>query len=790
MQRFRFAVRAVRILGTVLAVVAGVLFTGQQATGGSLLPSCVLKPQLRDVSVNQGLGSYADAQLIRGKTTLVRLYLEMPACADTASAQPDYIEVTSATLKVTRKAIIPEDLTTVSATPQPVSVYPRIAPHGVAPLNDWSGDPLFAIPGSALAPSSTTTTFTAELTADVAYRAWSGGKSAPIASATFSSANNPRLAAAFAPATNPMRVLVVPMGNLQDGITNEFPTEAVGAVEHGMRALSRMLPVADGVGDLKSAATGGLRYSIDPGMLDLGPGGLNVMTKSSGDYRFCGAQTNFTPIKEKLAAFLQAWNSTNTPADRVVGVVSSTISGGLPDCAEGWASLTSNQAWVRAVPSADGSPSITGATLAMEMGHTFSQVPGDRDDGHFHSPNKEADGSSPNRAYNTTLRAFLADDRSAMAISLPGWNGVNTLFEKTEWTGLACAMTPAWTSGGCTTAGSVGNAGASARFVISGSTNVTATSSPSGDRTEAHSYFASGTASPVDSTSAYTLVQRGSDGSILKSEGVTVRFTESGHAGTNHSHDTASGLFEFTTAVASGAARIELRHTHRSEPLYARDINGVPVIESASLTGGATKNISDPGDGDQPAFTRDGEWIAFRDPATGLRIVRRDGSASVPAFAGQQPAFSQDGKTLAYVLDGSIYIRSFDASAAAVGAARIVYDRSLEQELHDVLGSSAASRPSWDPTGTRIAFHVGDVGRATDIFVMSVSAALRSSIVCRYVSQFGDDCYALTRDQISHSPAWNAKNQIAFVRQEPLSGPSIHVIVPGLATTPAASGIS
>ena len=47
-------------------------------------PPCALVPQLREVTINQGLGSYP--KLVQGKETLVRAYLSLPSCASSTSA--------------------------------------------------------------------------------------------------------------------------------------------------------------------------------------------------------------------------------------------------------------------------------------------------------------------------------------------------------------------------------------------------------------------------------------------------------------------------------------------------------------------------------------------------------------------------------------------------------------------------------------------------------------------------------------------------------------------------------
>ena len=123
------------------------------------------------------------------------------------------------------------------------------------------------------------------------------------------------------------------------------------------------------------------------------------------------------------STFLQSWNTANktnpaATADRVLGVVSENVSlGSANGCAEGYATVDGKQAWVRAIAATATVPSMTGALMAMEIGHTLGAVPENRDDdfNKRHSPNAAAE--TANRAYNVAKRAFVSDDRSAMKLS-------------------------------------------------------------------------------------------------------------------------------------------------------------------------------------------------------------------------------------------------------------------------------------------------------------------------------------------------------------------------------------
>ena len=72
--------RSIRTVIGVLCVITMAVVAS--AIGASMLraapppPTCNLVPQLRDVTVNQGVGAYSP--LVNGKETLVRFYLSMP----------------------------------------------------------------------------------------------------------------------------------------------------------------------------------------------------------------------------------------------------------------------------------------------------------------------------------------------------------------------------------------------------------------------------------------------------------------------------------------------------------------------------------------------------------------------------------------------------------------------------------------------------------------------------------------------------------------------------------------
>jgi hypothetical protein len=92
-----------------------------------------------------------------------------------------------------------------------------------------------------------------------------------------------------------------------------------------------------------------------------------------------------------------------------------------------------------------------------------------------------------------------------------------------------------------------------------------------------------------------------------------------------------SYLFEFSAETPAGAVRVELRHTHRSTPLYARDINDPPVVTETSYTTTGDQNLtSTPGRAERDAaVSHDGALLAWTDE-TGIRMRPAGATADTP----------------------------------------------------------------------------------------------------------------------------------------------------------------
>ena len=254
-------------VGAVAAFAAAVLLVG--GGGGAALGagSCTLAPQLRDLTINQGLGSYTP--LAWGKDTLLRLYMSQPSCA----ANGALIQVTGATLTVggggASRAV-------TATTPNLVATYPALATYSTAPAVDSTGDVKFDIPGQTLSPSGSEAGFTATFTATINYVQQPNSRTA-LAPGSVSFTVRPEtttaITAPVARKTNAFRVLVVPMGDPRSLYNTQLTAAGQAEIQRGMLTLARIFPLRDGIATLTDTSAAGLaaglRYSISPTLLDV-----------------------------------------------------------------------------------------------------------------------------------------------------------------------------------------------------------------------------------------------------------------------------------------------------------------------------------------------------------------------------------------------------------------------------------------------------------------------------------------------------------------------------------------
>jgi hypothetical protein len=697
-------------------------------------PACSLVPQLRAVTINQGLGNYSP--LARGKETLARLFLSKPSCASTSNT----IALTGGTVTVLNGSTT---LGTVSLpTPAPVNpTYPQMVAYTAAPASDAPADPKFVIPGSVLAPAATTGRFTATFRFTVTYQSKTGSSATPVnGSATFTTltGSTTPITAVVEQRSNAIRLLIVPMGDASRTYSSQFSTAATQAVQNAMATLSRTWPVPAGVADL-GATTGGIRYTINPSLLD-------IRSLLGSDGKFCGSGANFDALKGLLSQYLQSWNTANPTrtADRVLGAVDSLISkDSASGCAEGMAGVNSVVGWFRAIPdsAAAGGISPSGALASMELAHTLGVVPLARDDAFnpYHSPNLQADGLAPNRAYNVTLRSFLLDDRTAMTVS-SGWNNTSVVYEQPDYAMLVCLLGGQTTQDcGTTQTNTVGTAtgvAAGPRFVLAGTVNLVA-----GTADVVESYFATDVAPtrPL-AGSPVTLVQL--DGPIVLSNlGVPLSNLVSDHHDEDGSGDgttsSARQVFSISFPFETGADRIELRGPN-GEVLYGRDrpaLSVAPTVVdvSESPVGAGVANLTNDIDHDDfdPTISSDGAWIAWTAPCSkvgdcsgplttesrvviapinDLSLARAVGSNGRQTLYFENPALIGADPNLEIALTigtnpnggGSLYTAPV---TILEGGEPEVRDTDLSPRYDSTVAPfEEADDPSWKPDGTQVAF--------------------------------------------------------------------------------------
>ena len=136
--------------------------------------------------------------------------------------------------------------------------------------------------------------------------------------------------------------------------------------------------------------------------------------------------------------------------------------------------------------------------------------------------------------------------------------------------------------------------------------------------------------------------------------------------------------------------------------VYVSSAAGNPDVYLQSVGGQTPINLTkdSPAADDEPAFSPDGERIAFRSARDGggLYVMGRTGEAPRRvAPGGRNPAWSPDGQSLVY----STVAAAMPTSRAVVGTLRVV--RIDTGEVRD-LTTQDALNPSWSPNGKFVAF--------------------------------------------------------------------------------------
>jgi CSLREA domain-containing protein len=528
---------------------------------------CIITPTLGDVTVNQGLPY---ARLVRGKETMVKLYLKMPAPVPSCAGAKSAIKIVDGTLTV-RNGSTPIG---PAVRPLPDAINALVTSSSI--MQNQPADPKFIVLGSNLPPSGAgiAGSFTATFSITINYQ--SKG-SATDAFTTTQSVSFTTSKVVEGP-TKAIRILAVPMAA-------PLTSAQASALTSGLTTLSRMYPVQDLTGSglprvgVLPTTSGGIRYALN------NAGIVNV-----GATPFCGTSTNYGGIQTQLQAFMTAYNDANTSdndVDRTVGVIADTLStpsGTSANCFEGFTVTNTQQSWVRLVPDAQGVPSTTGSLLAMENCHTFSCTTSSTT---LHSYFTNADNLAENvdRAFNPLSWSWLSDDRSAMRFTAPGWNNSSTVLEKGDFGYLLCGLGGANTSG-CpgATAGTLTGVAAGPTFELDGTTNGLGEASTTIGNSHKSTVAPQTTPDPA---STYRFLQKAAPSptaTVLSNLGVPIRSVHSGH-GTDQDVGTGDPkAFSFAFPLNAGTQRIELRNG--TTLLWARNLTTAPSVTSVSVSTG------------------------------------------------------------------------------------------------------------------------------------------------------------------------------------------------------------
>ena len=673
-----------------------------------------LEPIATEINVSQGLPTYTN--LIRGKSTEVKAFMSEKSSSGGCSS------IKSASIYVTGGAVT-VNTTTPTDTPLALpsgSSLPALPVNGTTIAPDSPADPVFVVPGSKIsAPVSGPLSF--KIRVDYVTKSDSTGATLQTGSVTFTTypGGTTTIAKPVAPATRPLRLLVVPMGDATS-TAPALSSARLATLQNALTAAARIEPVADGVGDLTDL-TAGLRYTVSAGLVNLGvhdetqADGTTVSRNYLPGGQFCGASVNFTYIKQKLSEFRGAWNTEHptAPADRVLGVVPGELSDGPSTnvnstCAEGYAAINSPEAWVRLAEPPSGSPS--GGVAALELDHTYGGVVGVAG---YHSTTANADATAVGRAFNVATQRQLPAPKSDMRFDVAGWDNYTTLFEKRDFDFTACMLastaSPATECGSSTSGGTSAPAGGG--FVLDGVTDLT----PAGTDLHTH-YDIDPPADGLDASSNVKLVLLDATNNPVGTYGLRTTNKDSNHS---HTGDVTAGtddVYGIDVAIpGQKAAAFEVRKTSTNAApvvLYRRELVAAPTIGDLMTRSGASAERQYTADGVSSQPSAGGALVAI---SRGGNVVLSapDAAAALASVPGQAGALDATGTQLLVASNGdlTLYPVSRAGSTVTVGAGKTVYSGG------GVLSPGAASNPAL--VGTTAVFTV-----AGDLYAVDTTSSL------------------------------------------------------------------
>lgn len=522
-----------------------------------------LVPAVGRWEVNQGLGSYD--RLTRGKDILVRLYLTLPPTSTCSLGGSQAITITGASLTVTGAGSSPSmsPINAANLSSNNLTLPPA--------LPNSNHDPLFQVAGSVITSSSvspaatgtppTFPSFAARFDVTVTYRQKISASITNTKTALFSTNK------IVDQQSKAVRILFQPVGD-GTSATTQFTDSDRTAVQNAVQTLLRTMPVPAGPAGTPltaAARTGGIRYDINPSLLDVSGIASLFKTVSVGGTnvrKFCATQSGFTTLAPQLGTRLDSFNtlqpSAEDAADFIVGVYGEQVSwDSAQGCALGMAAVGSKVTIARAdtyKPKVGTTPEhfpYTGAVMAMEITHNIGGQPSPRSST-YHSSYVQSDNTDPDGAYSLSSGVYLSADKTVMNIdtSTSSWDNNVTVLEKPDYEYNLCRFGGTILSGAeCTTpvtGGTLTGVAAIDAYAAAGNTSMGLL----------EGYHATSALTATDDASPYRLL-RLIGGAVINGTGTGIPVA------VNYTHGEGSpnpGLFSFAVpaSLLDGADEVKL----------------------------------------------------------------------------------------------------------------------------------------------------------------------------------------------------------------------------------------
>ena len=181
------------------------------------------------------------------------------------------------------------------------------------------------------------------------------------------------------------------------------------------------------------------------------------------------------------------------------------------------------------------------------------------------------------------------------------------------------------------------------------------------------------------------------------------------------------------------------------------------IMNSEGTAGQGKDILGLVGEGQAPALSEDGAWLAYFDENYQIWTVNADGSQRTQLTSGHfdlYPSWSPDGKKIAFrrstMIEGSSHSNIWIMNS----------DGSDQFPLADALGTGGSyDRPAWSPDGTRIAMEAAVGGMMSEIYIIDVHT---KALVNVTAGNSRDD------NRTNHqSPSWLADGeQITLLRND------------------------